>query len=166
MKIDYISEHLTPFMLGNSNHCQSHGWKFRLRSGLVSCYHITHSRKAPCSMTTIVQNGTPATEDFPKLKPHILSSKLSQPNYTVNTWFTRREIPQSWIFVDYGKRQLNILIQVENLLKSPPCDLSIQCIEAKDRTGEVLSSESESSDLKNTQSTFNWRSIVEISSIY
>jgi nicotinate-nucleotide adenylyltransferase len=48
------------------------------------------------------------------LKPSDIEFKLSQPNYTVNTLVHLEEKPQSWIFVDYGKRQLNILIQVEN----------------------------------------------------
>jgi nicotinate-nucleotide adenylyltransferase len=43
-----------------------------------------HSRKAPCSMTTIACKWL-ATEDFPKLKPSDIEFKLSQPNYTVNT---------------------------------------------------------------------------------
>jgi hypothetical protein len=48
------------------------------------------------------------------------------------------------------ERQLNILIQVEKFWSyfAKSCDLCLR-IEAKDRTGEVLSSESESSDLKN-----------------
>jgi nicotinate-nucleotide adenylyltransferase len=36
------------------------------------------SRKAPCSMTTIVQMAHLATEDFPKLKPSDIEFKLSQ----------------------------------------------------------------------------------------
>jgi hypothetical protein len=65
-------------------------------------------------------------------------------------------------------RQLNILIQVEKFWSyfAKSCDLCHPRIEAKDRTGEVLSSESESSDLKSPKSTFNWRPIVEISSTF
>jgi nicotinate-nucleotide adenylyltransferase len=76
-----------------------------------------------------------ATEDFPKLKP-LIEFKLSQPNYGKYLGSPRREIPQSWIFVDYGKRQLNILIQVENfeVILQNHAIYVYPRIEAKDRT--------------------------------
>jgi nicotinate-nucleotide adenylyltransferase len=120
---------------------------------LVVTPHNPFKKKAPCSMTTIACKWHLATEDFPKLKPSDIEFKLSQPNYTVNTLVHLEEkYPNHEFSLIMGKDNLTSLSKWKILKLF--CKIMIYVyprIEAKDRTGEVLSSESESSDLKITQ---------------
>jgi nicotinate-nucleotide adenylyltransferase len=108
-----------------------------------------------------------ATEDFPKLKPSDIEFKLSQPNYTVNTLVHLEKYPNHEFSLIMGKRQLNILIQVEKFWSyfAKSCDLCLSTHRSQ-RSNRRSTFIRVGSDLKITQSTFNWRSIVEISSTF
>jgi nicotinate-nucleotide adenylyltransferase len=101
-------------------------------------------------MTTIAKWHL-ATEDFPKLKPSDIEFKLSQPNYTVNTLVHLEKYPNHEFSLIMGKDNLTSLSKWKNFEVILHHAIYVYPIEAKDRTGEVLSSESESSDLKITQ---------------
>jgi nicotinate-nucleotide adenylyltransferase len=98
-----------------------------------------------------------ATEDFPKLKPSDIEFKLSQPNYTVNTLVHLEKYPNHEFSLIMGKDNLTSLSKWKNfeVILQNHAIYVYPRIEAKDRTGQVLSSESESSDLKSPKSTFN-----------
>jgi nicotinate-nucleotide adenylyltransferase len=111
-----------------------------------------------------------ATEDFPKLKPSDIEFKLSQPNYTVNTLVHLEEkYPNHEFSLIMGKDNLTSLSKWKNfeVILQNHAIYVYPRIEAKDRTGEVLSSESESSDLKNHPKVHLIDApIVEISSTF
>jgi nicotinate-nucleotide adenylyltransferase len=111
-----------------------------------------------------------ATEDFPKLKPSDIEFKLSQPNYTVNTLVHLEDKYPNYEFsLIMGKDNLTSLSKWKNfeVILQNHAIYVYPRIEAKDRTGEVLSSESESSDLKNHPKVHLIDApIVEISSTF
>jgi nicotinate-nucleotide adenylyltransferase len=86
-----------------------------------------------------------ATEDFPKLKPSDIEFKLSQPNYTVNTLVHLEKYPNHEFSLIMGKDNLTSLSKWKNfeVILQNHAIYVYPRIEAKDRTGEVLSSESE-----------------------
>jgi nicotinate-nucleotide adenylyltransferase len=98
-----------------------------------------------------------ATEDFPKLKPSDIEFKLSQPNYTVNTLVHLEEkYPNHEFSLIMGKDNLTSLSKWKNFEVILQNHIYVYPrIEAKDRTGQVLSSEGKLRFKKSPKSTFN-----------
>jgi nicotinate-nucleotide adenylyltransferase len=114
-------------------------------------HHITRQEKTLLDDYHRLQMAHLATEDFPKLKPSDIEFKLSQPNYTVNTLVHLEKYPNHEFSLIMGKDNLTSLSKWKNfeVILQNHAIYVYPRIEAKDRTAEVLSSESESSDLKN-----------------
>lgn len=93
-----------------------------------------------------------ATEDFPKIKPSDIEFKLPQPNYTVNTLAHLQEkFPQHEFSLIMGEDNLKSLHKWKNheaILQNYEIYVYPR-LEAKGRTGEAISSETENSAFKN-----------------
>lgn len=81
---------------------------------LVVTPHNPFKKKTLCSTTTIDCKWRTCYRGFSKIETlrywvQIITTQL----HGKYLGSPRREIPKSWIFVDHGKRQLNILIQME-----------------------------------------------------
>jgi len=93
-----------------------------------------------------------ATEDYPKIKPSDIEFKLPQPNYTVNTLAHLQEkFPQYEFSLIMGEDNLKSLHKWKNyevILQNHEIYVYPR-LEAKGRTGEAISSETENSAFKN-----------------
>ncbi|HWS59738.1 MAG TPA: nicotinate (nicotinamide) nucleotide adenylyltransferase [Flavobacterium sp.] len=111
-----------------------------------------------------------ATEDYPKIKPSDFEFKLPQPNYTVNTLAHLQEkFPQHIFSLIMGEDNLKSLHKWKNpevILKNHEIYVYPR-LEAKSRTGEAISPETENLDFKNNPKIHCIDApIVEISSTF
>lgn len=111
-----------------------------------------------------------ATEDFPKIKPSDIEFKLPQPNYTVNTLAHLQEkFPQHEFSLIMGEDNLKSLHKWKNyeVILQNHAIYVYPRLEAKGRTGEAISSETENLAFKNNPKIhFVDAPIVEISSTF
>ncbi|WP_016989201.1 nicotinate (nicotinamide) nucleotide adenylyltransferase [Flavobacterium sp. ACAM 123] len=114
---------------------------FKKKSSLLDDYHR-------------LQMAHLATENFPKLKPSDIEFKLTQPNYTVTTLVHLEEkYPNHEFSLIMGEDNLKSLYKWKNyeVILQNHAVYVYPRLAAKQQPGEVISSESESLDLKKIQ---------------